>query len=212
MALNAAECAELLLIVKPYYRELICVLLRKSMFPTNEDKVTWSLDDKELFRCYRQDITDTFMYCYNVLNIEMLDILNVKLCEALQKCSNSTDNWNLIESCLHAFSAVAECIEWENLYLPKLFETLNEIPYDKLHHKVLSSALETVGAYSEWIMDRPDMLPKIIPLVITAIGNNDVSASATMALKDITQNCQKYIRPYADHILSSCQVKYLIVR
>lgn len=181
------------------------------MFPTSEDKATWSLDDKELFRCYRQDITDTFMYCYNVLNIEMLDIVNIKLCEALQKCSSSTDNWNLIESCLHAFSAVAECIEWENLYLPKLFETLSDIPFDKLHYKVLSSALETIGAYSEWVMDHPDMLPKIIPLVISAIGNAEVSASATMALKDLTQNCQKYMHPYADHILNSCQVSLIFL-
>lgn len=144
-----AECAEYLLKVKPYYRDLVCIMLRKSMFPIVEDSNSWTLDDKEVFRCYRQDIADTFMYCYNVLNLEMLDIVYTKLNEALQKCNNDgviiSCYWNEIETCLHAFSAVAESIEWENLYLPKLMVILKNIPYANLHTRVLATALETVG-------------------------------------------------------------------
>lgn len=115
------------------------------MFPIGEN---WSLDDRETFRCYRQDIADTFMYCYNVLNLELLDILSTQLSEALQKCNSNGNSWNEIETCLHAFSAVAESIEWENLYLPKLMGVLKEIPYGQLHTKVFTSALETVGRKS----------------------------------------------------------------
>lgn len=118
------------------------------MFP-NDMNQNWSSDDRETFRCYRQDIADTFMYCYNVLNLEMLDILSTQLNDALQKCNvNGTINgnsWSEIETCLHAFSAVAESIEWENLYLPKLMTVLKEIPYAQLHSRVLNSALDTVG-------------------------------------------------------------------
>lgn len=121
-------------------------MLRKSMFPNTENNQNWSSDDRETFRCYRQDIADTFMYCYNVLNLELLDILSTQLSEALQKCNkHGTGYWNEIETCLHAFSAIAESIEWENLYLPKLMNFLKEIPYSQLHTKVLTSALETVG-------------------------------------------------------------------
>lgn len=124
-------------------------MLRKSMFP-NENNQNWSSDDRETFRCYRQDIADTFMYCYNVLNLELLDIVSTQLNNALQKCNVTGtavngNYWNEIETCLHAFSAVAESIEWENLYLPKLMNVLKEIPYGQLHTKVLTSALETVG-------------------------------------------------------------------
>lgn len=117
------------------------------MYPNSEEAPNWSSDDRETFRCYRQDIADTFMYCYNILNLELLDILSTKLSEALQKCNGTDANnyWNEIETCLHAFSAVAESIEWENLYLPKLMDVLKEIPYGQLHTKVLTSALETVG-------------------------------------------------------------------
>lgn len=147
--MEPAQSAEYLLKIKPYYRDLVCIMLRKSMFSNGEDGHSWTLDDKEVFRCYRQDIADTFMYCYNVLNLELLDIIYTKLNEALQKCNNNgviiRTHWNEIETCLHAFSAVAESIEWENLYLPKLMVILKSIPYSELHSKVLATALETVG-------------------------------------------------------------------
>lgn len=205
LSMKAIKCAQLLLIIKPFYRELVCIMLRKSMFPDPSKVSGWSLDDKEVFRCYRQDISDTYMYCYNVLNLEMLDILSTKLNEALNECTTDRNKWNLVESCLHAFSAIAESIEIENLYLPKFMEVLKEIPYSNLNSKILSSALDCVAAYSEWITDHSDLLGNVVPLVVAGISNPDVCPSATMALKDLTQNCQKLLRPYADHIIISCQ-------
>ncbi|XP_050507704.1 importin-13 [Diabrotica virgifera virgifera] len=205
ISLEAPECASLILTVKPYYRDLVCVMLRKSMFPVVDDN-NWSLDDKEVFRCYRQDIADTFMYCYVVLNLEMLDILMTKLTEALRTNNSSVPvQWNEVETVLHAFGAVAESIEYENLYLPKLMTTIKNIPFNELHIKVMATALETVGAFSEWFMDHPDLLENIFPLVLTGLGNPEVSTSATMALKDITQNCQKYLAPFGEHILIASQ-------
>lgn len=136
--------------IKPYYRELVHIMLRKSMYPALDDS-SWSLDDKEVFRCYRQDIADTFVYCYVVLNIEMMDILHTKLNEALHKGStNGTHQaiqWNEVETVLHAFGAISESIDAENLYLPKLMMTIKDIPFDNLNVKVLDTALEAVGKY-----------------------------------------------------------------
>lgn len=198
--------------IKPYYRSLVCVMLRKAMFPLVEDE-NWTSDDKEVFRCYRQDIADTLMYCFNVLNIEMLDILHTKLLEALRKenaCAiDQPIQWNEVETCLHAFSAVAESVENENLYLPKLMAIIKDIPFNEMPTKLLATALETVGAYSEWLPDHPEMLQNVFPLVISSLGNPAVATSSTMALKDITHNCQQYLVPYADHILLSAQVRFV---
>ncbi|KAJ8920238.1 hypothetical protein NQ315_011899 [Exocentrus adspersus] len=205
ISLGTAECAQLILMAKPYYRNLVCILLRKSMFPALDDN-RWSLDDKELFRCYRQDIADTFMYCYVVLNLEMLDILNAKLNEALQKDNaNQPIQWNEVETVLHAFEAVAESIEYENLYIPKLMVIIKSIPFSELPVRVMATALETVGSYSEWFVDHPDMLQNVFPLVLSSLANPEVSTSATMALKDICDNCQKYLIPFAEHILITSQ-------
>ncbi|KAL3269998.1 hypothetical protein HHI36_009055 [Cryptolaemus montrouzieri] len=200
LSLKTPNCAKLLLQIKPFYRDLVCILLRKSMYPPNRTK--WSEDDRELFRCYRQDVADTFIYCYNVLNLEMLDILHTKLSESLAK---DAIIWNEVETCLHAYSSVAECIEVENLYLPKLMNLIKDIPFDSLNIKVMASALETIGSFHEWIVEHPEVLGSIFPFLISALAKYEVATSATMALKDITNTCQKHIVPYADLILMQAQ-------
>lgn len=89
------------------------------------------------------------MYCYNVLGSSLLELLNEKLNQAIEKCTDNgrivLHNWPFIEACLHAYFAVAESIDYENIYLPKLMLVLKEIPYEQLHTKVLSTALDTVG-------------------------------------------------------------------
>lgn len=47
----------LLEIVYPIYTNLLVILIRKAEFPP--DDMTVSSEDKEGFRCYRQDIADT---------------------------------------------------------------------------------------------------------------------------------------------------------
>ncbi|XP_030761642.1 importin-13 [Sitophilus oryzae] len=211
LSLETADSTQLLLMIKPFYRDLICILLKKSMLSWMDD-TSWPLDDREVFRCYRQDVSDTYMYCYNVLNLEMLDILTSKLNEALCKETETgfvhSPEWTQIETCLHAFCAIAESIEMENLYLPKLMMTIKEIPYRDLNIKVMSTALETVGAYSEWLTDHPDQLNNVMPLVISALGTPEISTSSTMALKDITHSCQKFLLPYVDHILLATQAAF----
>lgn len=91
------------------------------------------------------------MYCHSVLNLELLDILNRKLTEAIEKCKDNDriirENWPYIESCLHAYYAIAESIDYEDVYLPKLMLILKDIPYQELHTKVLAMALDTFGKY-----------------------------------------------------------------
>lgn len=204
---NGGNAMMLLLEIKPYYRQLVKILLNKARFPLEEDesKGEWTLDDKEMFRCYRQDIADTYMYCYSVLNLEMLDTLHGHLTDAL--ATNHPSSWPIIESSLHAFTAVAEGIELENLYLPKLMQTLKEVPYAQLSNKrVLCASLETVGAYSEWMSDHPDMLGYVVPLVVGSLADEQVAPSATIALKELCHNCGKYLGgAWADVILTACQ-------
>lgn len=227
-ALDEYECARCLTVIKPLYKELTSALLRKSMLPSSDDDARWTLDDREVFRCYRQDIADTMvrlfflkilrydiqlflqMYCYNVLGSTLLELLNKELNEAIAKCSDNnrivSENWTYIEACLHAYFAIAESIDYENTYLPKLMLILKEIPYQQLHTKVLSTALDTVGAYAEWLSEHPEMLENIVVFLTSGLGNPEVAPSATMALKDITHNCQRYLGPFASHILHACQV------
>jgi len=56
---DAGPDNSLLTIVKPLYISLTQVLLKKVAYPPNLE--SWTPDERELFRCYRQDISDTFV-------------------------------------------------------------------------------------------------------------------------------------------------------
>jgi len=47
--------------IKPLYAHLTRILVRKSEQPDEKSLAKWSSDDLECFRCYRQDISDTFV-------------------------------------------------------------------------------------------------------------------------------------------------------
>ena len=46
---------------------LVDSLLRKAMYNLKENE--WTPDQRESFRCYRTDIADTIMYCFNILRV-----------------------------------------------------------------------------------------------------------------------------------------------
>jgi len=85
------------------------------------------------------------MYCYNVLDDEMLRLLHCHLCHALDTCGADKNQWRPLEACLHAFFAVSEAVNYEeNMYMPQVFISLQRIP-DGCHHKLISSALDLIG-------------------------------------------------------------------
>lgn len=47
--------------IKPLYAHLTTILVRKSEQPDEKSLDKWNSDDLECFRCYRQDISDTFV-------------------------------------------------------------------------------------------------------------------------------------------------------
>lgn len=50
------------------------------------------------------------------------------------------------EACIYAIYSIAEHIESdERTGLPKFIMILSEIPYDKLHEKLLGTALDSIG-------------------------------------------------------------------
>ena len=54
----------------------------KVRFPPDEEFDEWSCEEKEQFRCYRQDISDTIVYAYNVLGENFRDAIDPKMRKA----------------------------------------------------------------------------------------------------------------------------------
>lgn len=192
-------------LIGPVYAHLARVLVRKSQQPDEDSLDKWTSDDLEMFRCYRQDISDTLLYCYEVLHDELLAILTQMLNESIVVVRADARNWTQLEACIHAFCAISEQIDCdERVHTPQLVKVLNEIPYAQMSEKILGTALETIGAFSEWFKFNTEYLPSVIELLVRGLNSSQAS-QATLGLKDICGECQTQMREYTEPLLQACQ-------
>ncbi|CAG2173461.1 unnamed protein product [Oppiella nova] len=202
-----------LAIFNPLFHSLIDAFLVKVQYPSDDVyENEWNSYDRESFRCYRQDIGDSFMYCYNILRVSMLSSLlsHFQLAANQLTARVSTDqhkSWQYLEAVLHAFSSIAENVgHSETAYLQQLFSSLPNIPFNYVSSpRLLATAMETLAAYAEWISNNSSYLPNVLSLLMIGLKAHEyVVVSATMALKDITRECQLILKPFAQQILSIC--------
>lgn len=207
---NAVERQKCLEAIQPVYAHLVKILVRKSRLPDEQNVAKWNSDDLETFRCYRQDIADTLLCCFDVLHDQILRLMSETLDDGIQAIQASTSNWPILEASIHGFCAISqqiESIEYEDVV--KLMRVLNEIPYEKMNEKLLGTALETMGAYSEWVNDNPKYLPSAIELLVKGL-DTPMSSQATLGLKDLTTDCHaEQMIPFAEPLLNACQQSLL---
>lgn len=192
--------------IQPVYAHLVKILVRKSKLPDEKNVTKWNSDDLETFRCYRQDIADTLLCCYDVLHTQILKIHSETLDEGIQAIQASIENWPILEAAIHGFCAISQSIdsvEYEEIV--KLMRVLNEIPYETMNEKLLGTALETMGAFSEWVNDNPKYLPSAIELLVKGLDST-MSSQATLGLKDLTSDCKpQQMVQFAEPLLEACQ-------
>uniref|UniRef100_A0A8C0FDM3 Importin-13 n=1 Tax=Bubo bubo TaxID=30461 RepID=A0A8C0FDM3_BUBBB len=185
-------------VYRPVYFQLVDVLLHKAQFPSDEEYGFWSSDEKEQFRIYRVDISDTLMYVYEMLGAELLSSLYDKLGRLLTN-TEQPSTWQHTEALLYGFQSIAETID---------------VNYSDVAGLGRGSPSETsfglilfvcAGALSEWLADHPVMINNVLPLVLQALGNPELSISSVSTLKKICRECKYDLPPYAANIVAVSQ-------
>lgn len=145
------------------------------------------------------------LYCHEVLHDHLLDILTAVLDDCVVAIQCDPNQWMRLEACVYALYSIAEHIETdEKKCLPKFIQLLSEIPYEKLNEKLLGTALDSIGAYSEWFKENPTYLPNAIQILALGLNSNQ-TAQATLGLKDLCRECQLQLHSYAIPLLQACQ-------
>ncbi|XP_052776620.1 importin-13-like [Mya arenaria] len=195
---------QLLPMFQPVYLSLIENLLIKVQYPPDDLYSSWSAEEKEQFRCYRQDIGDTMMYAYCILREPLLGYLCNALASLVRMEKELDIRWELMEAIFFLFGSVAESVDLEEaLYLPAVLDLLPKIPFNNI--KFISTALSMLGSFGEWMSYHPQSLTTAIPLLLQGLESPEAAQAASMALKDITRENLDHIRPYVHQILQACQ-------
>ena len=139
---KSPKLEQLMQLLKPLYLQLVDFFLTKSLLPSEE---ALSAEEKELFRCYRQDICDSYMHTYIILRSNMLDRLEFHLQENVARLQRDPNEWRPLESLLHAYASVAETVlDLDACYILRFIQFIPQIPFgDNVH--LISVALSTLG-------------------------------------------------------------------
>uniref|UniRef100_A0A8B9WWI4 Importin-13 n=1 Tax=Bos mutus grunniens TaxID=30521 RepID=A0A8B9WWI4_BOSMU len=218
-------------VYRPVYFQLVDVLLHKAQFPSDEEYGFWSSDEKEQFRIYRVDISDTLMYVYEMLGAELLSNLYDKLGRLLTS-SEEPYSWQVppslipsalpdlsppppqpsqwhplpqhTEALLYGFQSIAETIDVNySDVVPGLIGLIPRISISNV--QLADTVMFTIGALSEWLADHPVMINSVLPLVLHALGNPELSISSVSTLKKICRECKYDLPPYAANIVAVSQ-------
>lgn len=187
----------------PFYVGLIRVLLKKAQYPSDSEWSGYNAEEKEQFRCYRQDVADTMMYSYCLLREQCLNILHHDLSLALSDTSQTS--WQVIESTLYLIQAVAAYVDpVEDTYLPAILAMFPKIPS---HPSVSQTALLMIGSYCEWLKCHPGLLKSVIPVLLDSMTDSTLASAASQALRDICQECSHDLdRESLIAIVNKCQI------
>uniref|UniRef100_A0A8C2Z3R1 Importin-13 n=1 Tax=Cyclopterus lumpus TaxID=8103 RepID=A0A8C2Z3R1_CYCLU len=192
-------------VYRPVYFQLVDVLLHKSHYPSEEEYATWSSDDKEQFRIYRVDISDTLMYVYEMLGAELLRNLYDRLGRQLMDPQQSAV-WQDTEALLFGFQSIAETIDVN--YSDVIPGLIGLIPRINISNVMLAdTVMYTIGSLAEWLADHPVMLGGILPMVLQGLVKAELSVSSVSTLKRICRECRHDLGPYAQDILTTSQVR-----
>ncbi|XP_034743970.1 importin-13-like isoform X1 [Etheostoma cragini] len=190
-------------VYRPVYFQLVDVLLHKSHYPSQEEYASWSSDDKEQFRIYRVDISDTLMYVYEMLGAELLSNLYDRLGRQLMDPQQSAV-WQDTEALLFGFQSIAETIDVN--YSDVIPGLIGLIPRINISNVVLAdTVMYTIGSLAEWLADHPVMLGGILPMVLQGLVKAELSVSSVSTLKRICRECRHDLGPYAQDILTVSQ-------
>uniref|UniRef100_A0A8C7G1D7 Importin 13 n=1 Tax=Oncorhynchus kisutch TaxID=8019 RepID=A0A8C7G1D7_ONCKI len=200
MSFDCERQAVYLQVYRPVYFQLVDVLLHKAQFPSDQEYASWSSDEKEQFRIYRVDISDTLMYVYEMLGAELLSNLYEKLGRILTNTEQAS-SWQHTEALLYGFQSIAETIDVNySDVIPGLIGLLLRININNV--QLADTVMFTIGALAEWLADHPVMLSSVLPLVLQALGNPDLSISSVSTLKKICRECKYDLPPYASNIVA----------
>uniref|UniRef100_A0AAX7V3U3 Importin-13 n=1 Tax=Astatotilapia calliptera TaxID=8154 RepID=A0AAX7V3U3_ASTCA len=203
MSFESDKQAVYLQVYRPVYFQLVDVLLHKAQFPSDQEYASWSSDEKEQFRIYRVDISDTLMYVYEMLGSELLSNLYDKLGRLLTNAEQPT-SWQHTEALLYGFQSIAETIDVNySDVIPGLIGLIPRININNV--QLADTVMFTIGALAEWLADHPVMLSSVLPLVLQALGNPDLSVSSVSTLKKICRECKYDLPQYATNIVAVSQ-------
>lgn len=199
----------------PLIDALLSISLQKLQYPDLKTyQNEWSSDQRESFRCYRQDLGDNISLIIHFPRARerILAKLHTEFQNELRQMIqgepiNGDRRWQGFESVIFALKSVAEAIPFdESKHLPDILNTLSQVPFNESHALIYCTVAEMVSAYSDWLYAHRPHLGSAFGILFKGVLSNshEMRLFSTLSLKDLTTECQSVLHPFAIEIVKSC--------
>lgn len=207
------ELAELQKVLYPIFFGLAHEILNKARYPPTNVYKGFSADEIEQFRIFRIDISDTLMYIFNFLGVELITYAFSRFSHAMsvreaQQDGCSTDkSWQEMEACLYGIHSLLETISEYTIDLPMLPAFANMLAKVKIDSDYLAETLlYTIGTMVEWLNIHTEQIKPLMAIVLPYLLHNELTLQCVLTLKRLTSECGCYMLEYADEIMAQLTV------
>jgi hypothetical protein len=180
------------------YCKLVTILLQKSLFPTNWS--SWSQNTKDQFLSYRNDISDTYGYCFEVIQEKSFDIF-IEVCEA-----SVSGNYWLLESSVFGIKSLSDYLS--SKHLPSLMKIVDLIIPQAETAKIQQLSTTILNFLSEFstFLNEADIryLDVSLKFIFSSIRNPKLSKNALVCLEKVCLSCQdRLLNPHFSWVFES---------
>ncbi|KAI5630766.1 importin-13 [Phthorimaea operculella] len=131
--------------IHPVWRAVFSRLLTALVAKSEANESALCRDDRELLRCYRQDVADTVMYCYGMLG---------DWCwSTVEAAFTAADTEVRREAALHIFLALADAAPHKRAPEPlvAMLQHAVTLAREASDKRTLNTALDCLGGYAAWL-------------------------------------------------------------
>ena len=103
----------------------------------------------------------------------------------LHQMNTNSNDWAMIESLLFCFYSIVESCEAEGDFILPVVQILPKL--DMKNPYLADTCMYTVGALAEWLMDRVEFLPVLLPIVMPGL---QVANSSILGFSSLLPRCR----------------------
>lgn len=166
------------------YTRLVANLIKKSLFPT--DWSSWSQNSRDHFISFRNDIADTYGYCFEVIKEKSLEIF----LEYVQASVHT--NYFLLESSLFGIKSLSDFLS--SKHFPLLMEVIDLVIPEAEKAQIHQLSITCLTFLSEFSNSLNETNIRYLDLslnfIFSSIKNRQISKNALLCLEKVCFSCQ----------------------
>ena len=185
------------------FAKLVDIMMKQLEYPS-VDGSTDGLGDlfdgdreaEEKFREFRHHMGDVLKDCCEIMGVtdcltKVLDRIKAWMSSyASQARPGAVPHWQELEAPIFSMRAMGRMVDRdEDIVLPQIIPLIVQIPP---HEKLRFATIMTIGRYTEWTSNHPELLEMQFTYIVSSFGTDDkeIVRAAAMAMKFFCTDCK----------------------